>query len=84
MCGWRRKQPTPLGKLQACPCIPPRALSLHPLCVPIHKPGFHKAYLEACIAMFGRCTQQTIKKLDALTAGSAPGKRCCGFEPEFA
>ncbi|PRW39133.1 cytochrome P450 chloroplastic isoform C [Chlorella sorokiniana] len=36
-------------------------------------PGFHKAYLEACIAMFGRCTQQTINKLEALTAGAAPG-----------
>lgn len=30
-------------------------------------PAFHKAYLEAMVGMFGRCTQQAIRKLDALT-----------------
>ena len=38
---------------------------------PFAHAGFHKAYLEACIAMFGRCTQQTVNKLEALTAGAA-------------
>ncbi len=33
-------------------------------------PAFHKAYLEAMVAMFGRCTQESIAKLDAqITAG---------------
>ena len=30
-------------------------------------PAFHKAYLEAMVQMFGRCTQQAVDKLDALT-----------------
>ena len=30
-------------------------------------PAFHKAYLEAMVAMFGRCTQQAVRKLDDLT-----------------
>ncbi len=31
-------------------------------------PAFHKAYLETMVAMFGACTQETIRRLDALTA----------------
>ncbi|EIE26006.1 cytochrome P450 [Coccomyxa subellipsoidea C-169] len=31
-------------------------------------PAFHKAYLETMVAMFGACTQETIRSLDALTA----------------
>lgn len=31
-------------------------------------PAFHKAYLEAMVAMFGACTQETIRSLHALTA----------------
>ncbi len=31
-------------------------------------PAFHKAWLEAMVAMFGACTQETIRSLDALTA----------------
>ena len=30
-------------------------------------PAFHKAYLEAMVQMFGRCTQQAVDKLDSLT-----------------
>lgn len=32
-------------------------------------PAFHKAWLEAMVNMFGACTQETIRSLDALTAG---------------
>ena len=39
-------------------------------------PAFHKAYLEAMVAMFGRCTQQAVRKLDALTEH---GQVLCGF-----
>lgn len=31
-------------------------------------PAFHKAYLEASLAMFGRCTQRTVTKFDAALA----------------
>ncbi len=34
-------------------------------------PAFHKAYLDAMVHMFGRCTQETIRSLDALTEGDA-------------
>jgi len=27
-------------------------------------PAFHKAYLEAMVAMFGACTQETVRKLE--------------------
>ena len=30
-------------------------------------PAFHKAYLEAMVQMFGRCTQHAVDKLDGLT-----------------
>lgn len=33
-------------------------------------PAFHKAYLDAMVAMFGRCTHETIRSLDALTEGN--------------
>ena len=32
-------------------------------------PAFHKAYLEAMVGMFGACTQETIRTLEAATAG---------------
>jgi len=32
-------------------------------------PGFHKAYLEASLNMFGRCTWRTVEKLEKETAG---------------
>lgn len=39
-------------------------------------PAFHKAYLEAMVAMFGKCTHETISTLEALTescqVGSCP------------
>lgn len=34
-------------------------------------PGFHKAYLEASLAMFGRCTQRTVDKLTAAATNNA-------------
>jgi hypothetical protein len=34
-------------------------------CVPLRLPGFHKAYLQASVEMFGRCTQRTVDKLAA-------------------
>ena len=40
-------------------------------------PAFHKAYLDAMVAMFGRCTHETICSLDALTAGGSPVTHCC-------
>jgi hypothetical protein len=48
-------------------------------------PAFHKQYYEAMVNMFGRCTQQTVDKLDALLAGSngrwawmqRRRRRCC-------
>ena len=37
-------------------------------------PAFHKAWLEAMVTMFGECTQETIRSLEALTAGGqVPG-----------
>lgn len=36
-------------------------------------PAFHKAYLEAMVGMFGRCTQQSI---DTLNAAVKQGKVC--------
>ena len=32
-------------------------------------PSFHKAYLEAMVQMFGRCTQNSLDKFDALLEG---------------
>lgn len=42
-------------------------------------PAFHKAYLDAMVDMFGRCTQETIRSLDALTEGIAqvPARQVC-------
>ena len=31
-------------------------------------PAFHKAYIEAMIKMFGRCTEVAVQKLDAIAA----------------
>ncbi|KAL4440213.1 hypothetical protein ABPG75_003214 [Micractinium tetrahymenae] len=36
-------------------------------------PGFHRAYLDACINMFGRVSLQTAAKLEAATAAAAAG-----------
>ena len=38
-------------------------------------PAFHKAYLEAMVAMFGACTHETVRTLDALRPAAA---RCAG------
>jgi len=43
-------------------------------------PGFHKAYLEASLAMFGRCTERTIEKLSAISTN--PGA-VIDMEQEF-
>ncbi len=40
-------------------------------------PAFHKAYLDAMVAMFGRCTHETIRSLDALTEGNPQVPICC-------
>ncbi|KAL6784303.1 CYP97A6 [Auxenochlorella protothecoides x Auxenochlorella symbiontica] len=45
-------------------------------------PGFHKAYLNASMAMFGRCTERMIGKLDAHTA-SANSDDTVDMETEF-
>ena len=42
-------------------------------------PGFHKAYLENCISMFGRCTERTIDKLSS----AAEESRVINMEEEF-
>lgn len=44
-------------------------------------PAFHKAYLDAMVAMFGRCTQETIRSLDALTEGGAQVPFCSQAMP---
>lgn len=31
-------------------------------------PAFHKAYLQAMIGMFGRCTEVAVQKLDAIAS----------------
>ena len=36
-----------------------------PWLCPLRLPGFHKAYLQASVEMFGRCTQRTVDKLAA-------------------
>lgn len=33
-------------------------------------PAFHKAYLEAMVKMFGRCTEVAVDKLDAIASSS--------------
>ncbi|KAL4853371.1 Cytochrome P450 97B2 [Chlorella vulgaris] len=43
-------------------------------------PGFHKAYLDACVAMFGRVTLHTASKLEAATAA---GPAELDMETEF-
>lgn len=41
-------------------------------------PAFHKAWLEKMVAMFGACTQETIRSLDSLTAdGQVPSLCPC-------
>ena len=44
----------------------------HPSTRPLH-PGFHKAYLDASVAMFGRVALQTASKLEALTVSGGGG-----------
>lgn len=48
-------------------------------------PGFHRAYLEASLSMFGRCTERTIMKLeDAINGASKDGKDAVvDMEQEF-
>ena len=46
-------------------------------------PGFHKAYLEASVAMFGRCTQQTVQKLDAAIASGSGTSPVIDMEQEW-
>ena len=45
-------------------------------------PAFHKAYLEAMVAMFGACTQETIRTLDAGTADGGRCAVCCVWCPD--
>jgi hypothetical protein len=52
------------------PILPPHALLT----------GFHKAYLDACVAMFGRVTLHTASKLEAATAA---GPAELDMETEF-
>ena len=33
-------------------------------------PAFHKAYIEAMVQMFGRCTEVAVDKLDAIASSS--------------
>jgi cytochrome P450 len=48
-------------------------------------PGFHKAYLEASLDMFGRCTTRTIEKIDACVESNAAkeGAPVLDMEQEF-
>jgi cytochrome P450 family 97 subfamily B polypeptide 3 len=49
-------------------------------------PSFHKAYLEASLAMFGRCTEQTVAKLGAAVDAAAAQGQDAGvvdMESEF-
>jgi len=46
-------------------------------------PAFHKAYYEAMVQMFSRCTQQAVNKLDAAIAASADGSAVVNMETEF-
>lgn len=41
-------------------------------------PSFHKAYLEAMVQMFGRCTQNSLDKFDALLEGQGVSRLGCG------
>ena len=46
-------------------------------------PAFHKAYLEASLAMFGRVTENTIQKIDAAIASTGNGATVLDMEQEF-
>lgn len=46
-------------------------------------PAFHRQYYEAMAQMFGRCTQQTIDKLDHLLSQSRDGPAVVDMETEF-
>lgn len=46
-------------------------------------PAFHKAYLEASLAMFGRCTERTVEKLDAAIASAGESGPILDMEQEF-
>lgn len=39
-------------------------------------PAFHKAYLEAMVKMFGRCTEVAVEKLDALASSGHVSHAC--------
>lgn len=36
-------------------------------------PGFHRAYLAASVAMFGRCTERVVDKLEGLAEAGGWG-----------
>ena len=40
-------------------------------------PAFHKAYLEAMVKMFGRCTEVAVDKLDAIASSSHVSPNTC-------
>jgi cytochrome P450 len=44
-------------------------------------PGFHKAYLECMVDLFGRCTERTIAKMDA--ASKSQDSKDLDMETEF-
>nr|AGK38421.1 CYP97B1 [Parachlorella kessleri] len=47
-------------------------------------PGFHRAYLEAMVNMFGRCTEETVRRLDRVLATNSNGKPAVvDMETEF-
>lgn len=46
-------------------------------------PAFHKQYYEAMVHMFGRCTQQTVDKLDAKLQESGGSPVVVNMETEF-
>jgi hypothetical protein len=59
------------GTIACLTCSPYLRSSFLPFLPPA---GFHKAYLDTCIDMFGRVSMQTVAKLDAtISAGAAAG-----------
>jgi len=48
-------------------------------------PGFHKAYLDCMVDLFGRCTQRSLEKMEAAATGALGegGDRSLDMETEF-
>ncbi|QDZ19103.1 cytochrome P450 [Chloropicon primus] len=44
-------------------------------------PGFHKAYLDCMVDLFGRCTERTVEKIDRVCKGD--GDKTLDMETEF-